>query len=262
MAFLQLNYHSDTLGRGVSVNVILPESHKTAIGISSHREQTYKTLYLLHGLSDDHTIWSRRTSIERYAAKHGIAVVMPCVDRSWYADTYYGAKYFTFISKELPEVCRSFFAGISARREDNFIAGNSMGGYGAVKAALTFPEVFGGCASLSGALDLTGKTWKQVADMSDWKKVFGQAFRSVEDVIGNENDVYYLAAKAAKRAHSLPKLYMWCGTEDGLLEANRAFDAHLTSLGIPHTYEETAGAHTWEAWDIRIQNALDFLLEE
>ena len=220
MAFLTLNYHSDALRRGVSVNVILPENHKTAIGMSSHRDNTYKTLYLLHGLSDDQTIWSRRTSIERYAARYGISVVMPCTDRAWYSNTYYGAKYFTFISKELPTVCRSFFAGMSPLPEDNFIAGNSMGGYGAMKVALTFPEAFGGCASLSGALDLTGKTWTRVSDPKEWKNVFGEVFASSDEVIGSENDVYYLAKNAANAA-TLPKLYMWCGAEDALLEANR-----------------------------------------
>ena len=247
----------------MSVDVIIPENQKSAIGVTAaERGKTYKTLYLLHGLSDDHTVWMRRTSIERYAITYGIAVVMPAVDRSWYADLESGAKYFTFISKELPAVCRSFFAGMSPRPEDNFVAGNSMGGYGAMKLALTFPEAFGGCASLSGALELTGKLWLGVKDPVEWKNVFGEAFASMDDLVGNENDVFYLAEQASKEKLPLPKLYMWCGTEDGLLEANRAFDAHLTSLGIPHTYEESAGLHDWAAWDEHIQRALDFLLEK
>jgi S-formylglutathione hydrolase FrmB len=76
MAFFEMKYHSDALGIGVSVNVIIPERAKSLIGMKSDGQSTYKTLYLLHGLSDDHSIWMRRTSIERYAAEHGIAVVM------------------------------------------------------------------------------------------------------------------------------------------------------------------------------------------
>ena len=108
-----MKYHSDALRIGVSVNVILPEQAKTAIGIDSKAENTYKTLYLLHGLSDDHSIWMRRTSIERYATECGIAVVMPAVTRSWYTDTADNAAYFTFVAEELPRVCRGFFRGIS-----------------------------------------------------------------------------------------------------------------------------------------------------
>ena len=103
MAFFEMRYHSDALKQGVSVNVIIPESAKTLIGMQASGEGSYKTLYLLHGLSDDHTIWMRRTSIERYAAEHGIAVVMPAVTRSWYTDTAYGAMMYY---KDLPPVER------------------------------------------------------------------------------------------------------------------------------------------------------------
>ena len=119
MAFFQMNYHSDTLRMGVSLNVLLPEKAKTMIGMQATGESTYKTLYLLHGLSDDHTIWMRRTAIERYAAEKGIAVVMPNIGRSWCTDTAYGAKHLTFVAKELPAVCQGFFRGMSAERENN-----------------------------------------------------------------------------------------------------------------------------------------------
>lgn len=99
----------------------------------------HPTLYLLHGLSDDDSIWLRRTSIERYVAQMGIAVVMPQVHRSFYTDMAAGGQYWTFISEELPALARSFFP-LSAKREDNFVAGLSMGGYGALKLGLRKPE--------------------------------------------------------------------------------------------------------------------------
>ena len=85
--FLQINYKSDALKKGTQVNVIIPKSKKS-----------FKTLWLLHGLSDDHTAWLRKTSIERYAIEHGIAVVMPNAERSRYTNTSYGEKYFDFIA--------------------------------------------------------------------------------------------------------------------------------------------------------------------
>ena len=139
MAFFEMRYHSDTLKTGVSVNVILPQKCTTLIGMTTEGMENYKTLYLLHGLSDDQSIWMRRTSIERYAAEHGIAVVMPSVGRSWYTDTAYGANYFTFITKELPKVCRGFFKGMSDKREDTLIAGLSMGGIRCAESSHVLP---------------------------------------------------------------------------------------------------------------------------
>jgi S-formylglutathione hydrolase FrmB len=128
MAFIQCNFHSDTLGMASSMNVILPQPATTQIGMSSgNRKEKYPVLYLLHGCSDDHTIWGRRTSIERYAAGLDLIVVMPNVHRSYYTDMKSGGKYWTFISKELPQIVKSFFPA-SEKRQDTFVAGLSMGG--------------------------------------------------------------------------------------------------------------------------------------
>lgn len=259
MAFFQMNYHSDALRMGVSVNVILPEKAKTVIGMTADGKDTYKTLYLLHGLSDDHTIWMRRTSIERYAADHGIAVVMPTVARSWYTDTAYGMNYFTFITEELPRVCQGFFKGMSDKREDNFIAGLSMGGYGAIKAALACPDKFGGCASLSGALDFASRMRLNILD--EMKGIFGSEFHDVADITDTKHDIAYLARECKKQGIEFPKMYLWCGTEDFLIEANRDYNKLLTELDVEHAYEESEGNHSWKWWDLHIQDALNYLLK-
>ena len=139
MAFLNVYFFSEVLGKQVQMNVILPQRSRGQIGLDSISEkaETYPTLYLLHGMSDDHTIWERRTSIERYASEKGIAVVMPDGDLSWYTDMKHGQNYFTFMADELPAVCRDFFPKMSPRREDTFVAGLSMGGYGAFKLGST-----------------------------------------------------------------------------------------------------------------------------
>jgi pimeloyl-ACP methyl ester carboxylesterase len=179
---------------------------------------TCKTLYLLHGLSDDHTIWQRRTSIERYAAKYDLAVVMPNAHRSWYTDMEHGGKFFTFISEELPRVCRSFFRCMSDKREDNYVAGLSMRGYGAMKIGFTNPERFAGVAAFSGAFDVYALAKKAQLDNSRyWEDIFG----TIDDIPGSKNDVYAVVKKAAESGLPCPKTYVWCGTEDWLIGANR-----------------------------------------
>lgn len=140
MALIECRFFSEVLGLSTSMTVILPQQTATQIGMEGRvRAERHPVLYLLHGLSDDDSIWLRRTSIERYVAQMGIAVVMPQVHRSFYTDMEYGGKYWTFISEELPALARSFFP-LSHEREDNFVAGLSMGGYGAFKLALRRPD--------------------------------------------------------------------------------------------------------------------------
>lgn len=254
MAFIELHFHSDALGRSVAANVILPENTDTMIGMETTDTKGVKTIYLLHGLTDDHTTWMRRSSIERYASERGIAVVMPNVDRSWYTDTTYSAKYFTYITEELPAICSKFFKQISGKREDTYIGGLSMGGYGAVKAAFTYPEKYAGCVSLSGALDVQ-ECYRKYAQ-GEWDSIFGEA-----EYTGSANDVFFLSKKAVDREAELPRVFMWCGLDDGLLDINRRFHDHLEELSIPHIYLESEGRHNWKWWDMYIQDAIDYLMK-
>ena len=253
--FLEMNYPSEALRQNVSVNVILPNS----ACVGGEASAPYKTLYLLHGLSGDHTSWMRNTAIERYAAKYNIAVVMPAVARSWYTDTQYGAEYFTFVSRELPEVCRSYFQGLSDKREDNFVAGLSMGGYGALKVALTYPENFAGCISLSGSLDITRKN--RPTDIREWRVNFDFAMETPLELEGSEHDLFALARRKNAEGAEFPKIYLWCGTEDSLITVNRNFNALLNELAVKHFYAESEGNHSWKWWDLHIQNALEFMFK-
>lgn len=228
-----------------SITVILPQERK--------RERNYPVLYLLHGLSDDHTIWTRRTSIERYADQYGIAVVMPEVHRSFYADMKQGLKYWTYISEELPELVRSFFP-ISDRREDNFVAGLSMGGYGAFKVGLNHPERYAAAASLSGALDMGYWNRPDIYGELEYRMAFGDP----SEYQGSENDVFHQASLLAQSGKAL-KLYQCCGTEDFLYADNQRFLEHARSLGLDLTYEEEPGGHSWEYWDMKIKRVLSWL---
>lgn len=259
MPLIHLDFFSDTLKMAVNADVIIPYRSHRLIGMeTAETTDTYPTLYLLHGLSDDHTIWQRRTSIERYAAARNIAVVMPNAHRSWYTDMAHGGAYYTFIAEELPRICRHIFRGMSDKKEDNFIAGLSMGGYGALKIALSKPDCYAAAASLSGALDIAGKLVNSSLERrTEWEDVFGD----LNAFTGSQHDVYALTDRLAAAGQPFPRLYLWCGTEDFLLDSNRKMHEKLQSLGVEHTYEESPGNHSWPYWDDKIQRALAFFFD-
>lgn len=248
MAHLVVDYYADALGVQTRMHVLLPQ--RLAAGKA-------KTLYLLHGMSDDEGTWMRRTSIERYAEEKGLAVVMPDGGLGWYTDMYRGLAWFKFISRELPALCRRFFPILSDKREDTYIGGNSMGGYGALKCALRAPRTFSKVISLSGALDAVDTAINNTvpATRRYWEDVFGPA----EDVSGSENDLF-AAATALTDPALRPRIYMWCGTEDFLYAQNTRMRDHLRALGYDLTYEESPGDHQWKYWDKKIADALDWLL--
>jgi putative tributyrin esterase len=168
--------------------------------------------------------------------------------------------YFNYITEELPKLCRETFKMLSDKREDNLIAGLSMGGYGALKIALTYPERYSRCISLSGALDVTRKG--RPSYINEWRSIFGFDLESPMELEGSEHDLFALSGKLAERNGEFPKLYLWCGLEDSLLGINRDFDRHLNDLGVEHFYAESEGNHSWKWWDLHIQNGLRWALED
>lgn len=254
MALIQCDFYSEVLKLSTSMNVILPQQTHTQIGMENKtRSGKLPTLYLLHGLSDDHTIWGRRTSIERYVAELGIAVVMPQVHQSYYTDMAYGGKYWTFISEELPMIAQSFFP-LSDQREDNFVAGLSMGGYGALKLALRQPERFAAAASLSGVTDLASRVKQAATSPGPVDLVFGG-----KDIKGTTDDLLWLLEQGDQSDKPKPILYQACGTEDFLYEENLAFKAKCDQTGYDLTTDFGPGDHEWGYWDEKIQDVLKWL---
>ena len=251
--FLEMSFYSNEIKKMTQVNVILPD------GLDPSGEPC-PVLWLFHGLQGDHTSWMRQSGIEKYAKAHRIAVVMPDADRSWYTDTAYGANYFFYVTRELPALCRNTFSAFSPERKYNMVGGLSMGGYGAVKAALIYPEQYGACISLSGSLDITRKN--RACDLELWKANFGFNLQNPLELEGTDHDLFALVRKDCEEGKELPKMYLWCGLEDSLLPVNREFHQLLTSLGVDHTYEESTGNHSWKWWDLHIQSGLNCLLGE
>jgi putative tributyrin esterase len=255
MAFIQCYFRSDVLQMQTQMWVLLPQS----ACVNRRRNKPIPTLYLLHGLSDEHTIWMRRTSIERYAEDAGLAVVMPTTYRGFYTDMAAGPDYWTHISDEVPRIARGLF-GLPEKREANFVVGLSMGGYGAFKLALRHPERYAAAASFSGALDaqrrVNGKDQRWVAEM---KRVFDSPARMRR----NEDELFHLASKLAKkRGVRLPRLYQTCGDKDFLLDENRSFRDHARRLGLDVLYDEDPGyGHAWDYWDVCIQRTIRWFLQ-
>ncbi|HEY9076318.1 MAG TPA: alpha/beta hydrolase family protein [Anaerolineaceae bacterium] len=258
MPLIHCNFFSQALQLSTSMDVILPLPKWTE-GVEAQPPATHPVLYLLHGMSDDHTIWQRRTSIERYVENLDLAVVMPAVHRSFYTDMAVGFRYWTFISEELPYIVQTLFH-LSPDREHTFAAGLSMGGYGAFKLALSHPERFAAAASLSGALDMAKEALGDKAHGdSPWQVEMRRIFGDPEKIKGSENDLFALVKRLASSDRPKPRLYQWCGRQDFLYKANVRFRKHAQKHGLDLRYEESDGTHEWRYWDWQIQQVLDWM---
>jgi putative tributyrin esterase len=252
MAVIRCDFFSESLELGTSMTVLLPQAATGRIGADAAVAAAVPpVLYLLHGLTDDDTAWTRYTSIERYADAKGLAVVMPQVHRSFYTDEAYGMKFWTFLSEELPTVVQNFFR-VSARREDTFVAGLSMGGYGAMKWALRQPGRFAKAAALSGSLDLARRI-----ELPFMRELSTRVFAG-RPIAGTPDDLLHLLATADPAA--LPALMVRCGTEDHVYDQNERFVAACAEHKIALDAGFGPGAHEWGYWDREIRTVLDWIL--
>ena len=249
MSLLHVHWPSKLLKKTLGMHVILPDTG----------EPPFDTFYLLHGLSDDHMTWVRRTRIEWYVRELPLIVVMPDGFRGWYTDNEHGPAYGRYIGEELVEfVERSF----PARRDRGarHIGGLSMGGYGAIRAALRYPDVFGSANSHSGAMIYGSMDWTG-PDRHEDRRAFAEEMLHVfgPRPEGSSHDLLTLA-RTTSVAGLVPRLLLDCGSEDFLLDANRQFHAELQRLRISHEYHEFPGGHDWDYWDRHVQEALQFHL--
>ncbi|MFW6008731.1 MAG: alpha/beta hydrolase, partial [archaeon] len=222
--------------------------------VASDKKNKYPVLYLLHGLTDNHSSWQRFSSIERYAQEKGLAVVMPNVHRSFYTNMEKGYNYWSFLDEELQEVVVDFF-NISKKRKDNFVAGLSMGGYGSFKWALRRPEKFAAAASFSGALNLARRVY-DFKDKQDRIDEFELIYGDIDSIKNSKNDIFYLLKNLKNYNGEIPKLYAYIGKDDFLYEDNITFKKLCKREKIELFFEEDKGGHEWEFWDKKI---LDFI---
>lgn len=266
MSFFTGTIYSFSMNMDTSVGVILPQDSRKHRGVDEFHagispRKTPKTLILLHGLSDNYSVWLNRTSILRYAEDYDIAVLMPEVQRSFYQDMKYGPAYFTYITEELPQLAADLF-NVSIDPQDLMIAGLSMGGYGALYAALTYPERFYGVGCFSSAVDLRtiaeDDEFAARKELRGWdndrKGIFGDPPRCPPS-----RDLFDLVLKTAGKSKK-PRIFMTCGTEDFLYQSNSAMRDLLSANSYDLRYEEWPGIHEWGFWDVSIQKMLNHFL--
>lgn len=248
------DFYAESLRMTTQLKVIFPDSSNDVTPVIGGEPGV---LYLLHGLSGNSGEWTRFSKIEYYAKKYNLIVIMPEVQRSFYCDSASGPQYFTYVADELPEICGRWFR-LTTGRENTFIAGESMGGYGAVKAALRRPERFGAAASLSGVLDYPALA-RRVLDGA-WPDLLPQELRALHGpsgLPGDGDDLVTLGEMMAADPRR-PRLIQLCGTEDFLYGDNQRFRRTLQAAGYGHTYLEAPGDHEWPYWDKAVQYAIQF----
>ena len=253
MALIRIDHVPVSVGVNLPLYIILPDPGKMEDIPLSKR----KVLYLLHGLSDDGSAWQRYSSIETLAAAYGLVVVMPSAGRSFYTDQSNGQKYFTYLTEELPHYLTDVFS-LKPSRENTFIAGNSMGGYGAFKAALLHPELYSAAASFSGVLTLAVLTL--LPDTDPRKPEFAQLFGSLDNLAGGEHDPAVWLERAAKDTSSLPSLFISVSRQEDIYPLSGMFHTACQSLGVKSEYHEQDGAHDWFFWDGQIRHFLTSIL--
>lgn len=252
MALIQVNYMSKALFRLVPLNVILPADRFDADNneYMMKKDQKFKTLYLLHGLLGNYTDWVSRTRIQQWAEEKNLAVVMPSGDNAFYFKSRTPWNdYETFIGDELPAITRQMFP-LSDKREDTFIAGLSMGGYGALRNGIVFSDTFSHVIGLSSALHIFD-------DLSEEANI--GLFDNLEEASKTNLNPKIAAEDMFREKREIPKFYMSCGRQDDLLGVNVDFRDFLRKNGADVTWDEEDGGHDWDFWDSQIKKVLDWL---
>lgn len=285
MALISVDYFSSSLMRTTTLEVILPVDDQGAAYATDSamrhaggtleaemraweqapyppRKAPFKTLFLLHGISGNHADWISETRIRNWAESHGIAVVMPSGYNAFYLDqpevhNYYGR----FVGQELVEVARRMFP-LSTRREDTFIGGISMGAYGALRNGLKYCETFGAIVSLSSAMIINN--FDQIISSDGLfflsRDFLEHTFGDLSHVRDSDKDPARLAADLVYCDRPRPRIFMTCGDQDPLAEANRMLAGRMRDTGLDVTYDEMHGGHDWDFWNAALPKALNWLL--
>ncbi len=262
MALFRINYASRCTGRHMNLNVILPIEDSMMVDCTQAypRPEAFQTLYLLHGYSGNENDWLLGTRIQELADYYRIAVVMPSGENSFYIDgKSKDAKYSTMIGQEIVEFTRNTFP-LSRKREDTFIGGLSMGGFGALRVGSYYYETFSKIFIFSPAfiLDNIVDAPKDYQDEMGDYYFYHHIFGNLKRVKDTEKDPFWCVERAHK-AGRMPELFMTIGTEDFLYEANQMARKRLDDMGVEYTYHESPGVHSWDIWNKYLEPAIQWL---
>lgn len=254
-----VQFKSKLINATLPYNVVLPPSYVPAT--SKAPKNRFPVLYLLHGLAGHYTNWVEKTKLAEYVAEHNsIIVITPEGNDGWYTDsaTVPTDKYESYILQELiPDVEQRY--RIIRTREGRAVAGLSMGGYGALKFGVKFPNKFIFAASMSGALDAAASTDEHPSAIWDFvRPSIMQTFGAAGSRTRSANNLYQLFRSLPRaRISSLPYFYFDCGTEDDFLATNRDLASILLERKIPHEFREMPGTHDWNYWDQQVREVLN-----
>jgi S-formylglutathione hydrolase FrmB len=265
MAVLQVSYYTTTLMRSTVFHAVIPNDLlPDAKRGNPHYERPMKTLYLLHGYAGNSNDWLVNCNVSDLAAKYNLAIIMPTGENSFYLNGKgTGSAYETLTGQELVAYTRNMF-GLSCKREDTYIGGLSMGGFGAIHTGLKYPENFGKMVGLSSALitktlkDIKPGTNNGIADYDYYVRVFGD----LEQVESGENSPNYLVKHRREKGETIQPIFIACGKDDFLIEQNREFVKLLEEQGVDCTYRESEGVHDWNFWNKTIEPAIQWLLQD
>ncbi len=256
------DFFSFALSTNVTMKVFVPtkEGEEQITDKEAIVKDAFPVVYLLHGAYGNYHSWTRFSSVERYAQEHQCVLVMPSAENSFYHNLRDGRNYYDFFVDELRYNVNKIFP-VSTKREDTYVAGFSMGGYGAWYLALRRPDLFAKAASMSGALDLAflhGMERYRNADKPiNWRNIVDDP----DHIAGTSADLIALYdGLVSNGTQNIPALYQSCGTEDVLYELNLSMRDRLQKRGCDLTYHSDKGDHSWDFWDRDIQNVLQWLL--
>ncbi len=263
MSYLNVTFYSLAISRQTTFAMFIPSDvPPEMIAGNKAYDRPMKTLFLLHGFSGNFMDWSLGSLTQELAMKHNLAIVMPSGDNSFYLDQKgVGNNYESFIAVDLPEYVRKTF-GLAMKPEDTLIGGLSMGGYGALHAALCHPETFGGMFGLSSALIVNGiKGMKpgektDIADYDYYERIFGDLNQLEENPCNPE----YVVEQRLAKGEKIQPIYMACGSEDFLVKENYEFRDFLRAHQVEVQYEEGPGIHDWVFWNQYLDPAVSYLL--
>ena len=280
MARITVDYFSSSLMRTTTLDIILPIDsandawaadaelrRNPALGDQTPDRSPYpkqkppfKTLFLLHGLTGNHANWISETRIQAWAEERGLAVIMPSGYNAFYLDQPVTHNFYSrFVGQELVAMARRMFP-LSDRREDTFIGGISMGGYGALRCGLKYCETFGSIVGISSAMIVDG--FEQfIADEPFFltRPFLESTFGDLNQVMGSDKDPARLAAGLVYCDRPRPRIMLMCGNQDPFAMPNRVLAERMRGTGLDVTYIEDNGGHDWNFWNAMLPRALDWL---
>lgn len=262
MASFNIELYSNCLRRATSLKMVIPTDKN--MGIPNVMDNPYlkrpmKIVFLLHGYTGKGDCWIP----DWLADKYNFAVICPTGENGfWLNGLSTGHAFQSFVGEELVEFVRKTF-GLATKREDTYIMGMSMGGFGALHTALAYPDVFSKAAPLSSAFihhevaNMKPGDSNPVANYDYYRECFGEPGKLLE----SENNPETLVKKIIKEGKKMPEIFMAVGTEDFLLEPNRAMHKFLEDQKVAHTYLEWGGMHDMKFWNECVEKFIPMMME-